>query len=126
MTKSQLRPGLLGAAALLLVGLATGASAEEGAPAAPDKGGKPVVTLTTSKGVIKIELDADKAASYAPGIAADLRALAIIAEKTGDTEAAEDYYRRAWLAWNGAGRTSDAESARQALEILTGRPEYLP
>ena len=71
-------------------------------------------------------LEADKAASYAPGIAADLRALAIIAEKTGDTEAAEDYYRRAWLAWNGAGRTSDAEGARRALETLTGRPEYLP
>ena len=67
-------------------------------------------------------LDADKEAEYGPGIAADLRALAIISAKAGDDMAAEDYYRRAWLAWRGLGRDLDAAEARAALENLTGRP----
>ena len=79
-----------------------------------------------ARGWAETALAADRAASYPPGIAADLLALAIIAEQSGDTESAEDFYRRAWLAWNGAGRFQDAEGARRALEALTGRPEYLP
>ncbi len=71
-------------------------------------------------------LRADKMAAYPPGIAADLRALAIIHEKMDNLEAAEDCYRRAWLAWYGAGRYSDAESARKALETISGGKAYLP
>ena len=71
-------------------------------------------------------LEADKSAEYSPGIAADLRALAIISAKAGDDAAAEDFYRRAWLAWRGLGRSDDAASARRELESLTGRPVSVP
>lgn len=71
-------------------------------------------------------LNADKSREYSPGIAADLRALAIISAKAGKKEAAEDYYRRSWLAWRGVGRHDDAESAKMELEILTGRPVTVP
>ncbi len=71
-------------------------------------------------------LSSDKEAEYRPGIAADLRALAIISAKAGDKAAAEDYFRRSWLAWRGLGRLEDAESARLELEELTGRPVTVP
>jgi tetratricopeptide (TPR) repeat protein len=71
-------------------------------------------------------LSADRSREYAPGIAADLRALAIISAKSGDNGSAEDYYRRAWLAWRALGRPEEAEAARLELEVLTGRPVTLP
>lgn len=71
-------------------------------------------------------LEADKSGEYGPGIAADLRALAIINTKSGDAEEAEDYYRRAWLAFRGLGRDGDAEEARIELEKMIGRPVVVP
>lgn len=71
-------------------------------------------------------LEADKSIEYGPGIAADLRALAIISTKAGNELQAEDYYRRSWLAWRGIGRFEDAESAKVELEGLSGRPITVP
>jgi tetratricopeptide (TPR) repeat protein len=71
-------------------------------------------------------LEADKTMEYGPGIAADLRALAIISAKSGRNDIAEDYYRRSWLAWRGLERFEDAESARMELELLIGRPVTVP
>lgn len=71
-------------------------------------------------------LKADKSMEYAPGIAADLRALAIISAKAGKTEAAEDYYRRSWLAWRALGRDEDADEARNELENLSGMQVTVP
>ncbi len=71
-------------------------------------------------------LEADKSLEYAPGIAADLRALAIISAKAGKTEAAEDYYRRSWLAWRALGRSDDADEARSELEHLSGMQVTVP
>jgi len=71
-------------------------------------------------------LEADKSGEYGPGIAADLRALAIINTKSGDIVEAEDYYRRAWLALRALGRTDDAEEARSELEKMTGEPVVVP
>jgi tetratricopeptide (TPR) repeat protein len=71
-------------------------------------------------------LKEDKIPEYVPGIASDLRALAIISEKSENKEAAEDYYRRAWLAYRALGRDDDAESARKRLENLTGTAVTVP
>lgn len=71
-------------------------------------------------------LASDKAAEYRPGIAADLRALAIISAKAGAVADAEDYFRRSWLAWRGLGRYDDAEDARSELEKLIGLPVTVP
>lgn len=71
-------------------------------------------------------LEADKSQEYGPGIAADLRALAIISAKSGKQDMAEDYYRRSWLAWRGLERLEDAEAARLELETLAGRPVSIP
>lgn len=71
-------------------------------------------------------LASDKSQEYGPGIAADLRALAIISAKSGHKEIAEDYYRRSWLAWRGLERKEDAETARLELEELAGRPVTIP
>ncbi|MCK5735091.1 MAG: hypothetical protein KAH21_01385, partial [Spirochaetaceae bacterium] len=71
-------------------------------------------------------LEADKSREYSPGIAADLRALAIISVKAEKYEEAEDYYRRSWLAWKALGRIDDAESARIELESLIGHPVTVP
>ena len=71
-------------------------------------------------------LEADKSLEYTPGIAADLRALAIISAKAGKTEAAEDYYRRSWLSWRALGRDEDAEEARTELENLSGMQVTVP
>ena len=74
----------------------------------------------------ELALAADKAAEYGPGIAADLRALGIIAAKAGDEAAAEDYARRSWLAWKGLGRPDDAAAAKEKLEDILGRPVTVP
>ena len=71
-------------------------------------------------------LEADKSREYSPGIAADLRALAIISVKSGNNKAAEDYYMRSWLAWRALGHSDDAELARIELENLSGRPVTVP
>ena len=71
-------------------------------------------------------LDADKLREYSPGIAADLRALAIISAKSGDNKAARDYYMRSWLAWRALGYSDEAESARLELEKLSSRPVTVP
>ena len=71
-------------------------------------------------------LEADKSAEYTPGIASDLRALAIISDKSGRKADAEDYYRRSWLAWRGLGRDEDAENSRMRLEEISGRAMMLP
>jgi tetratricopeptide (TPR) repeat protein len=71
-------------------------------------------------------LDADKSEEYGPGIAADLRALAIISEKAGNLPLAEDYLRRSWLAWRGLGRPPEMEAARNDLEKITGREMEIP
>jgi len=71
-------------------------------------------------------LEADKIPEYGPGIASDLRALAIISEKSGKSEIAEDYYLRSWLAFRALGRQDDAEAARFELETLIGRPVTVP
>lgn len=71
-------------------------------------------------------LEADKSQEYGPGIAADLRALAIISAKSGQQDMAEDYYRRSWLAWRGLERLEDAEASRLELEELAGRPVSIP
>jgi len=74
----------------------------------------------------EMALDADKSEEYAPGIAADLRALAIISSKSGKDEEAEDYYRRSWLAFRALGRNEDADTAKIELENLIGRPVTVP
>jgi len=71
-------------------------------------------------------LESDKIPEYGPGIASDLRALAIISEKAGKSEAAEDYYLRSWLAFRALGRMDDAEAARIELETLSGRAVTVP
>ncbi len=71
-------------------------------------------------------LESDTKAGYPPGIAVDLWALAIIAVQSGDEVQAEDYYRRAWLAYRGMGRESEARDAAESLEKLTGRRTFLP
>jgi hypothetical protein len=71
-------------------------------------------------------LEADRSAEYGPGIAADLRALAIISEKAGNLPLAEDYLRRAWLAWRGLNRPPEMEAARKDLEKITGRVMEIP
>ncbi|RKX69154.1 MAG: hypothetical protein DRP60_16920 [Spirochaetes bacterium] len=71
-------------------------------------------------------LEADKSLEYASGIAADLRALAIISAKAEKNEAAEDYYRRSWLAWRALGRSKEAETARTELENISGRLVTVP
>jgi len=71
-------------------------------------------------------LEADKIPEYGPGIASDLRALAIISEKAGENEAAADYYLRSWLAFRALGRPDDAEAARIELEALSGQPVSVP
>jgi len=71
-------------------------------------------------------LDADRIPEYVPGIASDLRALAIICEKAGKNEAAEDYYLRSWLAFRALGRSDDAEASRIELETLSGRTVSVP
>ncbi|MCG8452022.1 MAG: hypothetical protein MI717_02420 [Spirochaetales bacterium] len=71
-------------------------------------------------------LKEDGLAGNGAGVAADLRALGIISEKSGDGENAADYYRRSWLAWRALGRFGEAAAAQEALESLLGESVGFP
>ena len=66
-------------------------------------------------------LEADKTGENAPGIGADLEALARLSRKSGGDEAAFDYYRRAFGVWLSLNRAEEAERCLVALgELATG------
>lgn len=73
-------------------------------------------------------LAADKAAENAPGIGADLEALAQLHRKAGHDDIAFDLYRRAFGVWLSLNRESDGERCLVALADLAaslGKESYL-
>ncbi len=72
-------------------------------------------------------LKADKTAENAPGIGADLEALARLSRKSGSDEAAFDFYRRAFGVWLSLNRAEEAERCLVALGELAdslGKESY--
>jgi len=71
-------------------------------------------------------LSMDKYIEYSPGVASDLTAMGVVASKQGDKESALYYFRRAYFAWKGLGRTIEMEELEDKIQELTGQSSLLP
>lgn len=68
----------------------------------------------------KQALELDRKNESFTGIAADLTALALIHEKSGDTKTALVWWHRAYMAWRGLGFEKEKKEAADAIHRLSG------